>query len=123
MFVPVPPPTPSVKTPPLAVLYRIGYTSVSDIRQTKLFARWFKALRDPSARARILVRIRRLSLGNPGDVRPVGHGVSELRVDYGPGYRVYFVVRGDSLIILLAGGEKRTQHTDIETAISLAQTL
>lgn len=74
-------------------------------------------------RARIDVRIRRLSLGNPGDVRPVGEGVSELRIDYGPGYRVYFVQRGQRVVILLAGGDKRTQSQDIETAIVLARTL
>ncbi len=66
-----------------------------EVRQTDEYARWFNGLRDRKARARILVRIRRLSLGNPGDVRPVGEGVSEMRVDYGPGYRIYFVSRGD----------------------------
>lgn len=66
------------------------------------------------------MRIRRLSLGNPGDVRPVGEGVSELRIDYGPGYRVYFVQRGSELVILLAGGDKRTQDRDIQTALQLA---
>ena len=75
------------------------------------------------ARARILVRIRRLSLGNPRDVKPVGSGVSEMRIDYGPGYRVYFVRRGDTLAILLAGGDKRTQSRDIATAIDLAARL
>jgi putative addiction module killer protein len=72
-------------------------------------------------RARIDVRIRRLSLGNPGDVRPVGEGVSELRIDYGPGYRVYFVQRGLELVILLAGGDKRTQDRDIQVALELAR--
>lgn len=67
------------------------------------------------------MRIRRLSLGNPGDVRPVGEGVSELRIDYGPGYRVYFVQRGSELVILLAGGDKRTQDRDIQTALQLAR--
>ena len=80
-------------------------------------------LRDRAARARIDARIRRLSLGNPGDVKPVGEGVSELRVDYGPGYRVYFVERGASLIILLARGNKNTQERDIETARRPARTL
>ena len=74
-----------------------------EIRQTEVYANWFARLRDRQARARIDVRIRRLSLGNPGDVRPVGEGVSELRIDYGPGYRVYFIQRGAALIILLAG--------------------
>jgi putative addiction module killer protein len=94
-----------------------------EIRQTELFARWFAGLRDGKARRRIQVRIDRLELGNPGDVRPVGGGVSELRIDYGPGYRVYFIQRGKTLIILLAGGDKRTQERDIATAHNLARTL
>lgn len=94
--------------------------SVIEIRQTEVYASWFARLRDRQARARIDVRIRRLSLGNPGDVRSVGEGVSELRIDYGPGYRVYFVQRGAALIILLAGGDKRTQDEDIQTALELA---
>lgn len=92
-----------------------------EIRQTEAYARWFDKLRDPTVRARIDVRIRRLSLGNPGDVRSVGEGVSELRIDYGPGYRVYFVQRGQALIILLAGGDKRTQERDIQKAIKIAR--
>jgi len=72
---------------------------------------------------RIIVRVRRLSLGNPGDVKPVGEGVSELRIDHGPGYRVYFVQRGQALVILLAGGDKRTQGRDIKTALELARHL
>lgn len=92
-----------------------------EIRQTEVYADWFANLRDCQARARIDVRIRRLSLGNPGDVRPVGGGVSELRIDYGPGYRVYFVQRGTTLVILLAGGDKRTQDQDIQTALELAR--
>jgi putative addiction module killer protein len=80
-------------------------------------------LRDRQARARITVRIRRLSLGNPGDVKPVGGGVSEMRVDYGPGYRIYFVSRGELLVVLLCGGDKRTQGRDIERAIKLARGL
>jgi putative addiction module killer protein len=92
-----------------------------EIRQTEIYAEWFANLRDRQARARIDVRIRRLSLGNPGDVRPVGEGVSELRIDYGPGYRIYFVQRGQQVVILLAGGDKRTQAKDIETAIALAR--
>ena len=94
-----------------------------EIRQTDAYARWFDGLRDPRARARTDVRIRRLSLGNPGDVRPVGEGVSELRIDYGPGYRVYFVHRGVELIILLAGGDKRTQERDIQKAMKMAREL
>lgn len=90
-----------------------------DIRQTEHYASWFASLKDRTARARI--RIRRMSLGNPGDVKPVGSGVSELRIDYGPGYRVYFVQRGEALVILLAGGDKRTQSKDIHTAIEMAK--
>jgi len=78
-------------------------------------------LRDRSARARIDIRIRRLSLDNPGDVRPVGESVSELRIDYGPGYRVYFTRRRQTLIILLAGGDKRSQDRDIRSALKLAR--
>ena len=81
-----------------------------EVRQTEVYANWFARLRDRQARARIDVRIRRLSLGNLGDVRPVGEGVSELRIDYGPGYRIYFVQRGSALVILLAGGDKGTQE-------------
>lgn len=92
-----------------------------EIRQTETYAKWFASLRDRKARARIDVRIRRLSLGNPGDVKPIGSGVSELRIDYGPGYRVYFLQRGPTLIILLAGGDKRTQERDIKKALELAR--
>ena len=94
-----------------------------EIRKTELFAKWIDDLKDVRARARILVRIERLAAGNPGDVRPVGEGVSELRIDYGPGYRVYYTHRGQSVIILLAGGEKRTQDRDIRTALRLARNL
>ncbi len=92
-----------------------------EVRQTKTYSQWFDTLRDRQAKARIDIRIRRLSMGNPGDVKPVGKGVSELRIDYGPGYRVYFIQRGDALIILLAGGDKSTQRQDIKTALDLAQ--
>lgn len=94
-----------------------------EVRQTEVFAAWFERLRDRQARARIQVRIDRLSLGNPGNVRPVGAGVSELRIDYGPGYRVYFVQRGAQLVVVLAGGDKRTQEADIAEAITLARAL
>ncbi|MDO9411673.1 MAG: type II toxin-antitoxin system RelE/ParE family toxin [Pseudolabrys sp.] len=94
-----------------------------EVRQTETFVRWFDGLRDSRARARIDVRIRRLSRGNPGDVRPVGEGVSELRIDYGPGYRIYFVQRGAALIVLLAGGDKKTQGRDIDAALALARDL
>lgn len=94
-----------------------------EVRQTEAFAAWFRKLRDERARARILVRLRRLSLGNPGDVRAVGEGVSEIRIDYGPGYRVYFVTHGEPLIVLLIGGDKRTQSRDIQAAVALAKNL
>ena len=90
-----------------------------EIRQTETYADWFASLQDRQARARIAICIRRLSLGNPGDVKAVGEGVSELRIDYGPGYRVYFVQRGQMVVILLAGGDKRTQDRDIKTALEL----
>jgi putative addiction module killer protein len=93
------------------------------VHQTHGFKVWFEKLRDLRARARIQARIDRLSLGNPGDVRPVGSGVSELRIDYGPGYRVYFVQRGENLIVLLVGGKKDTQARDIAQAITLASEL
>jgi len=94
-----------------------------EIRQTETFAKWLSGLRDRQARARIQTRIDRLQLGLAGDVKPVGEGVSELRIDFGPGYRIYFMQRGQSLIILLAGGHKRTQTTDIRTALKLARFL
>lgn len=94
-----------------------------EIRQTEIYSKWFKSLRDSQAQARINIRIRRLSMGNSGDVKPVGKGVSELRIDYGAGYRVYFIQRGEQLIILLAGGDKRTQDQDIKTALNLAKEL
>ena len=81
---------------------------------------WLSGLRDKRARAQIEVRLRRVSAGNFGDCKPVGEGVSELRIDYGPGYRIYFVQRGSALVILLAGGDKRTQEQDIQTALELA---
>ncbi|BCW90171.1 hypothetical protein sos41_33390 [Alphaproteobacteria bacterium SO-S41] len=94
-----------------------------EIRKTDAFEVWFGGLRDERARARIEVRIRRLSLGNPGDVRPVGSGVSELRIDYGPGYRVYYAQKGDVLVILLCGGDKSTQRKDIAAAVQMKQEL
>ena len=93
------------------------------IQQTETYAKWFAGLRDRVARARIDIRIRRLSLGNAGDAKPVGEGVSELRVDHGPGYRVYFIQRGEVLIVLLAGGDKSTQDKDIRSAKALAKDL
>ena len=94
-----------------------------EIRKTDVFAQWLGDLRDIQARARVQARIERLSVGNPGDVEPVGEGVSELRIDYGPGYRVYFKKRGRELIILLAGGDKSTQAKDIKAALRLARNL
>jgi putative addiction module killer protein len=94
---------------------------VIEIRETEIFSSWLAALRDHQARARIAVRIRRLAFGNPGDVKPVGEGVSELRIPFGPGYRVYFVQRGNLLIVLLCGGDKTTQNKDIATAKRLAK--
>jgi len=94
-----------------------------EIRKTETFAQWLDGLRNIHARARVQVRVERLAAGNPGDVRPVGEGVSELRIDYGPGYRVYFTRRGRTVIILLAGGDKRTQAADIKTALRLARNL
>lgn len=94
-----------------------------EIRKTKLFAKWIDNLRDVQAKARVLVRIERLASGNAGDVKPVGEGISEMRIDYGPGYRVYFIKRGNELIILLAGGDKSSQTADIKVAIRLASNL
>jgi putative addiction module killer protein len=94
-----------------------------EIRKTESFAKWLDGLDDIRARARILVRIERLAAGNPGDVKPVGEGVSELRIDYGPGYRVYYKKQGRTVVILLAGGDKRTQSRNIETALRLARNL
>jgi len=96
---------------------------VIEIRKTVLFAQWLDGLRDLQARARVQARIERLAAGNPGDVEPVGEGVSELRIDCGPGYRVYFKKRGRKLIILLAGGDKTTQAKDIKAALRLARNL
>jgi putative addiction module killer protein len=92
-----------------------------EVRQTDVFAGWFAGLRDREARARITVRVRRLSLGNAGDTKAVGGGVSEMRIDYGPGYRVYFVRRGDGFVVLLCGGDQRRQDRDIARALELAQ--
>jgi putative addiction module killer protein len=93
------------------------------IRKTEVFGKWLDGLKDIRARARILVRVQRLEADNPGDVKPVGSGVSEMRIDYGPGYRVYFCQRGREIVILLAGGTKGTQKTDIRRAIQLSRNL
>ena len=96
---------------------------MNEVRKTDAYARWLDGLGDIRARARILARVERLAAGNPGDVKPIGEGVSELRIDYGPGYRVYFTMRGRTVIILLAGGDKSTQTTDIKRALRLARNL
>ena len=91
------------------------------VRQTERYAGWFAALRDQRAQARIIARIRRLELGNVGDAKTVGGGISELRIDYGPGYRVYFCKRGQAIVLLLIGGDKSTQQRDIAEARALAE--
>jgi putative addiction module killer protein len=92
-----------------------------EIRQTETYRKWFDSLKDRNVRMRIDIRIRRISLGNPGDVKPAGEGVSEIRIDHGPGYRIYFVQKKNSIIILLSGGDKSTQSRDIQKAHELAQ--
>lgn len=92
---------------------------MAQLLRTEVFDDWLRGLRDLQGRARIDVRIKRLAQGNAGDVRPVGKGMSELRIDTGPGYRVYYATRGDEFILLLAGGDKSTQARDIETAQKL----
>ena len=94
-----------------------------ELHRTDVFARWLDSLRDIRARARVQARVERLAAGNPGDVRPIGEGVSELRIDYGPGYRVYYKKQDQSIIILLAGGIKRAQTNDIKMALRLARNL
>lgn len=91
-----------------------------ELLQSSEFAKWLTDLRDRNARARIQTRIRRLSLGNPGDVKPIGEGISELRIDYGPGYRVYYMQRGPIIIVLLCGGDKSSQSRDIALAKGIA---
>ncbi len=92
-----------------------------EVRQTAVFRTWVKGLRDLRARARIAVRIDRLAEGNPGDAKSIGDGVSELRIDYGPGYRLYFTRKGALLVILLCGGDKTSQARDIRQARALAK--
>ena len=93
------------------------------IRETETFKSWFVSLRDTRAQYRILTRIKRLGKGNPGNVKPAGEGISEMRIDYGPGYRIYYKDTGKEIIILLCGGDKRTQSRDIEKAKELLQDL
>ena len=102
----------------------VGYiTAMIEICKTEYFAKWLDGLRDIRARARVLARIQRLACGNSGDAKPVGEGVSEMRIDYGPGYRVYYKRQGKHLIVLLAGGDKKNQKRDIEKALRLAREL
>ena len=96
---------------------------MKEIRETEIFREWFASLRDIRAVTRIDVRIKRLAMGNPGDVKPAGEGISEMRIDYGPGYRVYFKDSGKEIIVLLCGGDKRTQDRDIEQAKGLLRNL
>lgn len=105
-------------------MYPSGYNKVMiKIRKTEVYAKWLENLKDVRGRARIMVRIQRLASGNPGDVKPVGEGVSELRIDYGPGYRVYYKKQEQEVVILLARGDKSTQTRDIKTALNLAHNL
>jgi putative addiction module killer protein len=94
-----------------------------EVLETDVFSKWLLRLTDRRGRRAITLRIQRLALGNPGDVKPVGHGVSELRVSHGPGYRVYFIKRGKVVILLLCGGDKSTQTADIEKAHAIAREL
>ena len=94
-----------------------------EVRKTAVCAKWPDSLREARARPRVLVRVERLAAGNPGDVRPVGEGVSELRIGCGPGYRVYFRKQRRMIVVLLAGGDKRTQSQDVQTALRLARNL
>ncbi|HTT85025.1 MAG TPA: type II toxin-antitoxin system RelE/ParE family toxin [Rhizomicrobium sp.] len=103
---------------PMPVIYNL---QMVEVRETRTFSEWLSSLRDARARAEIARRVRRLALGNPGDVKPVGEGVSELRIHYGPGYRVYYVQRGSLLIVLLCGGDKSAQAKDIAVALKLAK--
>jgi putative addiction module killer protein len=93
---------------------------MGEVRQTEEFSGWLHRLKDVNAVARIVVRIRRFEMGNPGDTKNVGQGVREMRIDYGPGYRIYYVHRGAQIVILLCGGDKRTQRQDIERAQKMA---
>ena len=96
---------------------------MTKVRLTDEFSGWLHRIRDANAVARIVGRIRRMEMGNPGDTRGVGHGILEMRIDYGPGYRIYYVHRGAQIVILLCGGDKRTQPGDIKRAQKLAETL
>ena len=97
--------------------------TVFDVRVTEEYRKWYAEIRDIEARARIRTRLRRLSEGNPGQTKSVGEGVSELKIDYGPGYRVYYIKLGKVIFLLLLGGTKKTQHQDIRAALDLARQL
>jgi putative addiction module killer protein len=94
-----------------------------ELRSTAVFDQWFDGLKDIQAKARITARLRRVELGNLGDCEPVGEGVAELRIHYGPGYRIYFCRKGVKIIVLLAGGDKSSQHRDIKKALDLSRQL
>ena len=99
----------------------MGYTSTMRVEETEVYREWINSLKDRVGRARIQVRVDRLVHGNPGNHRALSEGVSELKIDFGPGYRVYYTQRGDRLLLLLAGGKKSTQRKDIATALQLAR--
>src|ERR1700757_648373 len=101
------------------VAYRLHHAIMAEVRQTEEFSGWLRRLRDANAVARIVARIRRMEMENPGDTKSVGRGVFEMRIDYGPGYRIYYVRRGTQIVILLCGGDKRTQQQDIKRAQKL----
>ena len=103
----------------------MGYSgpTMIEVRQTERFSAWLNRLKDANAVARIAARIRRMEMGNPGDSKSVGRNVREMRIDHGPGYRIYYVQRGTQIVILLCGGDKRTQRQDIEQAQKLAETV
>jgi len=94
-----------------------------EVRQTQEFSAWLHRLRDANAAARVVARVRRMEKGNPGDTRSVGKGILEMRIDYGPGYRICYLHRGAQIVILLCGGDKRTQQQDIKRAQTLSETL
>jgi len=104
-------------------VYLVGYNNLMRVRMTAVYLDWINSLKDAIVRARIQVRVDRLVHGNPGQFRRLTHGVSEMKIDIGPGYRVYYIQRGDELIVLLAGGDKSSQRRDIATAIELAENL
>ena len=94
-----------------------------EVRQTEELSSWLRRLRDANAVARIVGRIRRMEMGNPGDFKSVGGGILEMRIDYGPGYRIYYAHRGKQIVLLLCGGDKRTQQRDVKRAQKLAEAL